>query len=67
MQRHVLKVHRGHKPYVCTECGRAFGKKWTLKNHVMRHTGEKPHACPVCDRRFVQLVTLKTHMKMHNK
>ncbi|GAB0091583.1 hypothetical protein DMENIID0001_064390 [Sergentomyia squamirostris] len=67
MKRHVSLVHLEDKPYLCTTCGRAFGKQETLKHHQMTHTGEKPEVCNVCGKRFIQKIALKKHLQTHEK
>ncbi|XP_055694872.1 zinc finger protein 41-like [Lutzomyia longipalpis] len=67
LTRHTKVVHQGIKAFNCPHCERSFGKKETLKHHVMTHTGEKPHGCNICGKRFIQPTALQTHMKTHQK
>ncbi|GAB0091573.1 hypothetical protein DMENIID0001_064290 [Sergentomyia squamirostris] len=67
MNRHISVVHLGEKPFPCSTCGRAFGKKVYLKFHEMIHTGEKPEVCSVCGKGFIQKIALKKHMLTHQK
>nr|XP_033493254.1 zinc finger protein 260-like [Epinephelus lanceolatus] len=56
----------GKKPYRCSECGRRFLKKGSLKQHMKNHTGDKPFSCPVCGKRFSVKSRKVTHMRIHS-
>ncbi|XP_077439741.1 uncharacterized protein LOC144062329 [Vanacampus margaritifer] len=58
-------VKGGKKRFVCTECGRTFAYKKSLKTHMIIHTGEKHFACSFCAKRFLRKCDLKTHMATH--
>ena len=43
MNRHVVSVHEGKKPFKCEICDYSCSLKRTLKKHVAAvHEGEKP-------------------------
>ncbi|XP_059205841.1 zinc finger protein 32-like [Centropristis striata] len=61
-----VSVNDGKKSFICTECGRKFGRKDSLRRHTRFHTGEKPYSCSVCGKRFSQRPNLIRHMRCHS-
>ncbi|XP_028385595.1 zinc finger protein 350-like [Phyllostomus discolor] len=59
------KPQKIRKQHICSECGKAFLKKWLLNDHQNLHTGEKPHQCSLCGKAFSRKVTLKEHWRSH--
>ncbi|XP_066482976.1 zinc finger protein 467 [Tiliqua scincoides] len=53
------------RPFACSQCGKAFGKKAHLTRHARVHTGERPFACGHCGRRFSQKIHLGSHERVH--
>ncbi|XP_061443502.1 zinc finger protein 467-like isoform X2 [Rhineura floridana] len=53
------------RPFACSQCGKAFGKKAHLTRHARVHTGERPFACNHCGRRFSQKIHLGSHERVH--
>ncbi|XP_068423203.1 zinc finger protein 665-like [Clinocottus analis] len=59
------RCHNTKKHFSCSECGKRFGTKGTLKEHIRIHTGEKPFSCTVCGKRFSRKGHLTQHMPFH--
>ncbi|XP_062866957.1 zinc finger protein 865 [Trichomycterus rosablanca] len=54
------------RPYLCTVCGRGFGRRETLRRHERVHTGEKPFHCDVCGKDFREPFHLTKHQTVHS-
>jgi len=42
------------KPYVCSVCGRKFGRGEHLRRHAIAHANVKPFQCKFCKKRFAR-------------
>ncbi|CAG0905323.1 unnamed protein product [Cyprideis torosa] len=62
MARHRYATDRPHK---CAECGKSYGRKCELDNHMRRHTGERPYKCEKCPKAFYDSGQLRDHMNIH--
>ena len=71
LKYHEADVHMGIRNFKCEwpECGKAFKRKWHLKEHMRMHKNERPYACPWpgCGYRAVTSGTLSGHLKVHNR
>ncbi|XP_059941018.1 zinc finger protein 501-like [Mesoplodon densirostris] len=57
--------HPGQGHYECSECGKAFSKKYKFTEHLRVHTGEKPYECSDCGKFFRLTSSLTHHRKVH--
>ncbi|XP_044154450.1 oocyte zinc finger protein XlCOF7.1-like [Bufo gargarizans] len=55
----------GKHDHVCLECGRCFGQRSNLVNHLKTHTGEKPFLCSQCGKGFAKKSNLLEHQRVH--
>ncbi|XP_040293931.1 gastrula zinc finger protein XlCGF26.1-like isoform X3 [Bufo bufo] len=55
----------GKHDHVCLECGRCFGQRSNLINHLKTHTGEKPFLCSQCGKGFAKKSNLLEHQRVH--
>lgn len=66
-----LVVHRkihtetGGRDYICTECGKSYRSRSSLKEHMDKHIGYKKFICDVCGKAFNRMNTLKVHRRIH--
>ncbi|XP_051553757.1 gastrula zinc finger protein XlCGF7.1-like isoform X2 [Myxocyprinus asiaticus] len=49
----------------CTQCGKSFKKRRSLRNHMITHTGERPFKCTQCGKSFAHKSSLQFHIKAH--
>ena len=57
--------HPGQGHYKCSECGKAFSKKYKFTEHLRVHTGEKPYKCNDCGKFFRLRGGLSHHRRVH--
>ena len=47
--KHINKVHRGIRPFMCDVCGQAYGEESELRTHIARHNTIKQYHCSQCN------------------
>ena len=80
LTRHVNRLHKQVKPYLCPHCGKAFYDSWNMKNHVKRlHLGEdlkknitnvknlETLQCEHCGKDYSSPSALATHVKVQHE
>ena len=68
IEKHVLWVHDGVRPFQCKLCDKAFIKKCVLKRHVQSfHEKQKNHICDLCGKAFSMFQHLKIHRESQHE
>ncbi|XP_026576857.1 gastrula zinc finger protein XlCGF57.1-like isoform X2 [Pseudonaja textilis] len=67
LQCHLRCPPDPKKPHSCTQCGKSFNKKQSLRKHQGTHSTERPFACLECGRSFRLKQILVAHMASHIK
>ncbi|CAH1772404.1 unnamed protein product [Owenia fusiformis] len=61
LEKHMNKIHRGIRPYMCDQCGASYGEEAELKTHMARH-GAKTHVCSHCGYATADKGNYQSHM-----
>ena len=66
LSKFTIYINRKH---LCDVCGKSFGKKAILTEHIRTHTKEKPFICPYegCGKAFSEKGNMTIHYKRHFK
>ncbi len=63
LKKHSALVHEGLKRFICSVCGKDFGRADYLEKHLLTHSEERNFKCEICGDAFKVGDTLKTHKK----
>lgn len=61
---HLFNKHRNANKFLCTFCGKQFGRRLELKVHMACHQ-EKAYQCDICGTKVARRGTLLNHMRIH--
>nr|KAF6442937.1 zinc finger protein 646 [Rousettus aegyptiacus] len=65
-EKEVPTTTLDHRPYKCSECGRAYRHRGSLVNHRHSHQiGE--YQCSLCPRKYPNFMALRNHVRVHCK
>ena len=62
LAQHIDVIHLDKRPFACNECGKLFGRRTSLKIHVLIHTKELPFRCEYCFEGYKEKQILKRHV-----
>lgn len=65
LDEHRRQMHSAANRYLCPTCGRVFGRKGQLEDHMISHNDAKPYQCPFCENGYKRYRHLKDHLKAH--
>lgn len=62
----IEKRQSGIASFCCTICGKAFGYKHVLENHIETHT-DNSYSCEICQKTFKTRNSLKSHLSQKHR
>ncbi|XP_067931610.1 uncharacterized protein [Watersipora subatra] len=69
LKPHTELVHEKVKPFSCELCGKMFGTRFLVKEHMESHKNlqdrNRPWKCQICNQAFFKKLPLDEHMAKH--
>lgn len=63
-----MNMHKGLRPYSCSDCDKKFHKRTQLRQHRKTHiTDNQKVACEICGMKFSRRGNLTQHIKRHDE
>ena len=53
--------------HLCSDCGKVFTSRWSLKLHEPVHTGRWKYMCSFCHRGFMETKRFNAHVLGHKR
>ncbi|XP_037827407.1 oocyte zinc finger protein XlCOF15-like [Lucilia sericata] len=66
LKGHLFKCHKmGNLPFECDQCGKKFGKKTILHQHIQRMHAKRKYKCEFCSKLFATKSEHNFHSMVH--
>lgn len=66
LKSHMQSVHASSKPFQCSRCGKQFGVKRYMTDHMAR-CGRQPYKCQKCELNFGDRAARRHHIVKHHE
>lgn len=61
MVKHMRRIHKEYRPFICEHCPKSFLTKQELGQHSRSHSDHRPFMCSVCHAKFKSKHSLRWH------
>lgn len=61
MMKHMRRVHKEYRPFICELCPKSFLTKQELGQHSRSHSDHRPFLCSICHAKFKSKHSLRWH------